>query len=118
MIWVSDHFQKLRIPPGAAHVLRRAGARSVQAGRVVLPSRGFQDVFDQDSMLPIIAKIVQIPELKTFARDNLFELVIFLRSDFAFFPIVLKQGSVILAGDVELVQVRVRPSHSDLEDEM
>ena len=70
VIGILDGFQEIRVAPDATHVLRRAGAPAFDTCRVSLVRLRRQDLFHQQGMLPTVAKVVFVEELKPLACDD------------------------------------------------
>ncbi len=58
ILGISDHIQKSLVARDASDILGRAGARSINASRLV--GRAFKKkiIFNFNSMIPVVAKIV------------------------------------------------------------
>ena len=119
VVRVLDGFDEIRIAPNAAAIFRRAGSLTFDAKGVLLPRLLFRAAFDQNLVIPGIAEVVFVkePEFPGSWRDDVAQargrriLVAEL------VEIVTDQYGVAvkLLADLEVVQVRVFPSHRRLD---
>src|SRR5262245_23133947 len=119
VVLVPDSLQELLVAPGAAHVLGRAGPCAFEADRITLAPLGTQAALEEDLVPPAIPEVVLVlePEALAAFREHGADLrgrgvaVVELHE-----VLVQQQGvAVVLAPDLEVVQVGVRPAHRRLD---
>src|SRR5262249_20997649 len=117
MIFVADSFEKIRIADEAAAILRWAGALAVDQLRIALSFGRRRNLLDLDFVPPTIAEIVFVQESRAFSAYSAVEPRAKLVPEFTrrFIQIKCRIGVLRIVG-LKAMQVRMCPSHSDLED--
>ena len=62
VVGVGEDLPEVRVAPGAAAVLWRAGALRDEQGRVVGVGLGIEQIFDGDRVPPVVAEVVGVAE--------------------------------------------------------
>ena len=114
VIRLLDRFQKVGIAPNTPYILRRTVAFALDAARIADLWLRRQELLYDDLVLPTIAKVIFVDELLPHVAGDLVEsnaaLAYYLK------PEVWVGFSVVDPVSDELVQVRIRPAHGDLDD--
>ena len=119
MVGVADGFEKISIGPGAADILRRSSAGSLQAFGMTGQGIEGQPFRDPDHVGPVVAEIVEIAEgqfLPCEIRQPDFGVVEDPHAAKAIVKLV--EVAIAQAADPELMQMAVGPAERGLKHEM
>src|SRR6266508_321047 len=117
MIFVAYLFEKIRVAHYAPTVLRWAGALAGNELRICLSLGRRQNLLDLDFVPPTIDEVVFVQEPLAFSTDNAVKPCANLIPEFSRRFIQIKCWIAIFRSvNLEAMQVRVRPSHAELED--
>ena len=114
---LSQRVEQLSVAEGPAAVVRRRGPPAVEAVRGVDGRVGRQDVLDDDVVLPVVAEVVAVEQLRSLARrDAAQRHPAFVLDALLLAPpdIELRRSEPAAAG-LELVEVAVGPGEDSLE---
>src|SRR5262245_55849443 len=117
MIFVADLFEKIRVAPDAATIFRRAGALAGNELRIGLSLGRRQNLLDLDFVPPTIAEVVFVQEPRAFSADLAVEPRAKLVPEFVRRFIQIEgRIAVFRIANLEAMQVRMCPSHAELEN--
>src|SRR5215475_14588733 len=111
---IVDRVQKARVPPDTTAILGRTGAFACEAYRVALPCFVGEHLFNEQLVVPAIAKVILIEELILFALHQ--GLQSYPASVFALHLLQHARVAILHTTDFKAVQMVAFPPHDALQN--